>query len=190
MNEVLRAIDERRSIRSYTDEALSEEQVEAIVKAILAAPSAKNRMPWHVSVVEDRELLQAIAVDAREALLADSVKIPADFDVFFHAPAVFFISREPQEGRYEQIWSYTDSGIVSQTIALAAQSLGLGSCIIGYGARLFVSDDPATQEKAAAYKKRLEAPEGYSLELCVAVGHPEKGRPPHPVRENRISRIR
>ena len=54
MNEVLNAIEQRRSVRGYEDRALTQEQIDALVKAALESPSARNAQPWHFSFVTDR----------------------------------------------------------------------------------------------------------------------------------------
>jgi nitroreductase len=53
--EVLQAISNRRSHRAYKKEQLAEDVLSAILKAGLEAPSARNRQPWHFSVVQDPE---------------------------------------------------------------------------------------------------------------------------------------
>ena len=54
-------IGKRRSIRQFTDELLTPEQVETILKAALKSPSSKNKMPWEFVVVEDKDMLQRLA---------------------------------------------------------------------------------------------------------------------------------
>jgi nitroreductase len=59
--ELLEAIFTRKSIRKYTGESLTEEQLELILRAGFAAPSAHNKQPWHFVVVRDKETLEKIA---------------------------------------------------------------------------------------------------------------------------------
>jgi len=61
MNEKLNMIYRRRSIRSYTDEAVSEDTILEIVKAGMSAPSAINVKPWHITVVASAELRGKLA---------------------------------------------------------------------------------------------------------------------------------
>ena len=51
----------RRSIRKYTDDSVSEEQIQKILEAAMAAPSANNCQPWHFVVVQDRARLRQLA---------------------------------------------------------------------------------------------------------------------------------
>ena len=58
---MLKAIYARRSIRQYTDEPVSEGDIQELLKAAMAAPSANNLKPWHFCVVTDRTKLDALA---------------------------------------------------------------------------------------------------------------------------------
>ncbi len=58
--DVLQTISNRRSHRAYTKKQLPEETLSAILKAGLESPSAVNRQPWHFSVVQNPELIQAV----------------------------------------------------------------------------------------------------------------------------------
>ena len=51
----------RRSIRKYTDEPISGEDVKTILEAGLMAPSSKRKMPWHFIVVEDKAMLAQLS---------------------------------------------------------------------------------------------------------------------------------
>ena len=59
--DVLEAIFTRKSIRKYTGESITEEQLKIILRAGFAAPSAHNRQPWHFVVIRDRQTLEKIA---------------------------------------------------------------------------------------------------------------------------------
>mgnify|MGYP002682848616 CR=1 FL=1 len=61
MDERLSVIFKRRSIRAYTGDPVSEADVEALLQAGMAAPSASNRKPWHLVAVTDRTVLRALA---------------------------------------------------------------------------------------------------------------------------------
>lgn len=59
--EVLEAIFTRRSIRRFTGEPLSKEELETVLKAGFCAPSAHNYQPWHFVIVRDKDMLQSIS---------------------------------------------------------------------------------------------------------------------------------
>jgi nitroreductase len=110
---------------------LSEEQLNTLLDAALASPSANNRQPWHFSVVQNQELLNKVHKAASDTALsiAKADRSPrfdnADFQVFYHAPTVIFLSCPA-----DLPIALTDCGIAVQNIALAAQSMGLGSAIL------------------------------------------------------------
>ena len=62
--DVLKAIADRRSHRAYTEAQIPEETLAAILRAGLEAPSARNRQPWHFSVVQNAELIQEVHDEA------------------------------------------------------------------------------------------------------------------------------
>ena len=66
MNEVLKAIQDRRSTRGFSDVQLTDAELQALVDAALAAPTARNAQSWHFSVVQNQELLDAFCREAAE----------------------------------------------------------------------------------------------------------------------------
>jgi len=59
--EVLETIFTRRSIRKYTGEPVSEEDLKIVLKAGFSAPSAHNYQPWHFVIVRDKDTLESIS---------------------------------------------------------------------------------------------------------------------------------
>ena len=58
---VLNTIATRTSVRSYTNQPIEAEKIEALLRAGMAAPSAVNKQPWHFVVVTDRAQLDSLA---------------------------------------------------------------------------------------------------------------------------------
>ena len=65
--DVIETIMTRRSIRTFTGEPISEEQLNTLLKVAFQAPSASNHQPWHFVVVRDSQMLSAIAAAHRYA---------------------------------------------------------------------------------------------------------------------------
>jgi len=185
-NDVLQAIADRRSIRAYTRAPVSEAQLDALLKAAMEAPSARNTQPWHITAVSDATLLSRVNEAYRKEFLA---QCPPEarghiealgHSVFFHAPTVLFFSCPPiSEMRYAQ----TDVGIAIQNVALAAHGLGLGSVILGQPRFAFQG------EEADALRAALQFPAGYDFCLAIAVGHPACTKEAHPMGEGRVTII-
>ena len=179
--DVLQTISNRRSHRSYKTEQLTEEVLSSILKAGLEAPSARNRQPWHFSVVQDAGLLQDIHVEAAKVLMETRNNpryADPDFQIFFHAPTVIFLF-----GEKDFIWTQVDCGIAVENMALAAEGLGVGSVILGWPLAAFQG------EKADQIRKRLECPENYDFVVALALGYATDMKEAHNLREEKISRI-
>ena len=181
-NTVLSLIASRRSHRAYEQTPLTEEQLNALLQAAVESPSAVNRQPWHFTVVRNQALLDEMNrevwaqmmkrnPDRRSPRFADP-----DFHVFYHAPTVIFLSGMP-DNPYTPI----DGGIAVENIVLAAESLGLGTVILGMPRDAFAGD------RAEEFRRALQFPAGWDFVIAVAVGVPADTKEAHPVKEGRIS---
>lgn len=181
-NDVLQVISARRSHRAYENTPLTQEQLDALLKAAAEAPSAMNRQPWHFTVVRNQALLDEMNRAVREQMMKrDAQKRSArfqdgSFHVFYHAPAVIFISGMP-----DNYYTPIDGGIAVENIALAAESMGLGSVILGLPRDAFAGD------KAEEFKKALQFPAGWDFVIAIAVGVPADTKDAHPVKADCVS---
>ena len=57
MSDIFEVIKNRRSVRAYKDEQISDEEIEKILDAAIKAPTARGEAPWHFTVVQNKELL-------------------------------------------------------------------------------------------------------------------------------------
>ncbi len=161
-NAVIETIMARRSIRKYKDQPVEREKLEQIVECGINAPSAMNKQPWQVRIVDNTEYINGITQVFVEA---DSTRKdePGFKNMFRNAPAVIFIA-SPRDGSGQ-----LDCGLLGENILLAAQSLGLGTCCLGGPVRFMVAD-----EKAKPYVDCLDIPEDYQLLYAIAVGYPDE----------------
>jgi nitroreductase len=170
-NPVLTAIADRRSIRAYKGEQLTQEQIDAILKAARESPSAHNSQPWHFTVVQKADHLKEVNEEAHKNI--DSPDLPPD--IFYGAPTVVFVSCDA-----ESRWGRLDCGIAVQTIALAAHSLGLGSVILG------LPDAAFTGPRKEYFNRLFKFPAGYSFAVAIAIGIPVASKEAHPQEPDRI----
>lgn len=184
-NAVLQAIADRRSHRSYLPQQLTNEQLDAIVGAALQSPSGRNLQPWHFTVVQDQALLNRISAAARavDATLPQEDRSqrfsdPA-FQIFYSAPTVIIVWVE-NPTPYAQL----DCGIAVQSMALAAQSLGLGSVIIGLAALAFEGSQKDT------LMQQLQAPQGSAFAISIALGTPNDTKPAHGINRDKVTFLR
>lgn len=179
--DVLQAITNRRSHRAYKKDQLPEDVMSAILKAGLEAPSARNRQPWHYSVVQDAALIQEVHDEAEKNMTAKTGSPrfkDAGFQIFYYAPTVIFIF-----GEKDFYWSHVDCGIAVENMALAAEGLGVGSVILGLPLPAFQGD------KADELREKLRCPEGYDFVVALALGYATDNKEAHDLREENISRI-
>lgn len=175
MNETITVIKNRRSIRKYKEEQIGDTEIQAIVESAVYAPSSMNQQRWHFTVVQNRELLNRMMEASREYLLKSNVDFLVeraqnpDFDIFHQAPTVVVITAD-DKARFIEV----DCGAAAQNIALAAESLNIGSCLINMSSYMFES------EMAAELRQELGIPEGYRHVLSVALGYKDVENPPLP----------
>ena len=162
-NEVINNIMARRSVRKYLDKPVEHEKLEAIANAGINAPSAMNRQNWAVRIIEDYKLI----ADVSEVYKQESqgmAQRDANFkNMFRNAPNLICVCA-PQDGGFN-----LDAGLLGENMMLAAQSLGLGTCIQTGPVRFLL-----TNEKAKFFLERLDIPEGYKLLYVIAVGYPDE----------------
>ena len=178
--EALQAISGRRSHRAYKADPIPEEVMDRILTAALESPSARNRQPWHFTVCRDAALIQEVHDEA--ALMMGKGGSPRfadpDFQMFYHAPAVIFIF-----GEKDNSWTPVDCGIAVENIALAAESLGIGSVILGLPKPAFSGG------KAGKLKQKLHCPEGYDFVIAISLGYAADTKDAHEKHPEKISRV-
>jgi nitroreductase len=122
---VFEAIKERRSIRTFTDKNISEEDVKRLLEAARWAPSAGNTQPLELVVVKSNETKRKLSKAALNQTFIQK------------APVVIVVcadvtrSSRSYGNRGEQLYSIQDTAAATQNILLAAQELGLATCWIG-----------------------------------------------------------
>jgi nitroreductase len=117
MNDTLKTIFSRKSIRSYKDEPVSKEKLETLVKAGMAAPTAVDKRPWEFIVITDRKVLSQLADALPYAKMASS------------AAAAIIVGGDvrKQWGGMDSDYWIMDCSAATENILLAAESMGLGA---------------------------------------------------------------
>lgn len=177
VNETLAVIKRRRSIRSYQDKQITEEELQAILEAGMFAPHAGDQA-WHFTVIQNRELLERLNLAAKEAARQMPMKhlqdLGADenFNCLYGAPTLIIVSGDTNT----PIPLDADCAAATQNMLLAAESLGLGSCWIFFVLLAFNS------AQGSEFQKIL-IPEGYKPYYAALFGCREDEIPPAPVRK-------
>jgi len=184
MNETLKTIAERHSCRDFSGVPLAGAQVKALVEAALAAPSAMNRQPWRIIVVADKSLIDEMDFESMNMLAAAEDKsgyeriMSRGGKIFYNAPCMIMVASDGSD------YASMDCGILSQNVALAAHSLGLGSVICG------MAGIPLNGPRGDEYKKRMRFPEGYGFGIAILVGMVKSGKAPHELNRNKVTYVK
>ena len=150
---MLENILDRRSIRRYTSEPVTENEIRAILECAMQAPSAMDARPWQFVVVDDRDTLNALSDNHHYAKMLRE------------APTCICVC-----GVQGQIKDYyqQDCAAATMNILIAARELGLASCWMGVAPR---------EERMAAVRRVLGIPENVMPFNLIALGHPAEERP-------------
>lgn len=185
MNETLKSIFDRRSIRQYKEEQIREEELKTILEAGKFAPSAMNQQSWHFTVVRNKAMLEKINTLCKTAFLKsgnERFKERAqaeNFSPFHNAPTFIIVS-----GDENAIAPQNDGSLALGNMFLAAHSLGIGSCWIHAMNYIF------STEEGKALKKELGILEGYVSVGAGAFGYPAAQAPaPAPRKEGTVNII-
>lgn len=147
---VLDNIHARKSVRSYTDEPVTPEQVETLLRAAMAAPSGKNVQPWRFVVVTRPETKQKLAVGFNKMIAK--------------APVVIVVCGKTTNrlGGTNNNWT-ADCAAATENLLLAAESLGLGA--------VWTACYPYDDRMQPAIEA-LGLPDDVTPYCIVPVGHP------------------
>ena len=165
MNEILRVILERRSCRAYKSDPVPEETLAAIVDAGLWAPTGMNRQDRHFTVVRDTSILERMNTLTR-AKLSEPMKSryvernngDPNISLHYFAPALVMLSG-----------GEVSCAIAAENMCIAAQSLGIGSCMLGMVTSLFENDGSLARD--------LKIPADMTPRLGVALGYAAREMP-------------
>ena len=171
MNDVIKAMKERRSVRKFKTELPKKADLEQVVEAGLFAASAMGRQATKMVVVTDRKLRDRISEMNRKVGGWD-----AGFDPFYGAPAIIIVLAEKDWGN-----RVYDGSLVMGNLMLAAHSLGLGSIWIHRAREEFESDEGKEILRSLGIEGDWEG-----IGHC-AIGYTDGGIPdPAPRKEGRV----
>jgi nitroreductase len=180
MNQTLKSIRERRSVRTYTKDEVTDEQVRVLLQAANQAPSAHNQQAWRFIVLRDEkknELAQLVTaksasfpkpaaallrMGAKSVISAPVVIAVANTgDLIRHGTELFKVEKEMALDFFRTM-EIQSSAAAAQNILLAATSLGLGT--VWLGILYLIKDDVL---------RFLGEPEGEFMAV-IPVGHPAR----------------
>jgi nitroreductase len=184
MNEVLKAIKGRRSIRAFEPEKVPKELISTIIEAGNNAPSAMNSQPWRFVVAENEDLHKKMTdvciPNAKSILEHVKTSNPERYEmimkryeelkdpIYYSAPAIIFVIGS---GSYADL----SCPLACENMMLAAYSLGLGSCWVQFGSLVIQNEE---------IKKALELKDDEKIFGPITIGYykntpePPEKKPP------------
>ena len=191
----VKVIQDRRSIRDYTADPVSDQDLDMILEAARVAPSGENAQPWRFVVVKDpetRNKLGALAgggsgrrftaefvtkkMQERFSSLEDEAKKKAAFEKLTSGQVSAFLANAPVDlvvcGK-KDVWDLPfDTSAAIENILLMVTALGLGACWV-----IAPCIDIRDEERI---KDMLGVPEGYKVISIISIGHPTRPHRPRP----------
>ena len=155
LNEVLENIKSRRSVRTYTEQQVSAENLNLILEAATYAPSGMNYQTWHFTAIQDADILRELNEKIKGAFAkSDEPRLQErghseTYCCYYHAPTLIIVSNEPT-----QWWASMDCACAMQNIFLTC-------------------DDPDVR----AFLMKLGVPENHRVYGCAALGYAPEGAP-------------
>ena len=149
----------RRSHRKFTDEEISPEHVQSILRAALMSPTSKSQRAWQFVVVDDKTDIEK---------LADAKDLGSQF--MKGAPLAIVVLGDPQKN---DCW-VEDGSIAAVSMQYQAEELGLGSCWVQMRGRGLADGTPADE----VIRGVLDIPANLNTLCIIAVGHKADERKP------------
>ena len=143
----------RTSVRAYTDKAVGSEQIDTLLRAAMAAPTAGNKQPWRFVVINDKATLNAISENFHTMTMAKDA-----------AAAVIMCGDVTStfEGDARDYW-IQDVSAASENLLLAAHAMGLGAVWCGIYPQM---------SRVEQFSEMLHLPENIIPMACICIGYP------------------
>jgi nitroreductase len=178
LNEILKNIYARRSVRSYDEKKVPEDVIKEILKAGTFAPTGMNAQALRFVVMENKERIDHYSAIAKELFIAGmTANRPKDqevpekvqgmirtlsnpsFNIFYNAPVVVFLFAD-----HSALTPVEDASLAVENMFLYARSLGIGSCWIGFANSLAHSQE---------FLLECQVPAGHKLVAQLILGYPK-----------------
>lgn len=153
--EVIEAILTRRSIRKYSREKITDNQIEIILKAAMYAPSAMNQQPWHFIVIDERKKLNLI------------MEVHPYSKMLKEAGLAILVCGDERLQLSKGYW-VVDCGAATQNLLLAAHGIGLGAVWLGVHPR---------EERKSGIRKIFHLPDHVQPFSLISIGYPAEEKP-------------
>lgn len=166
----------RRAIRKYTNQQVSQEQLDTILKSAIYAPSTLNKQAWEIRAVQNPRIIEEI--NKRFLAFAQGKEFQGSaaryrepgFSISHNAPTLIVIATEKGLAHAK-----LDAGIALQNILLSSNALGLGTCPLGTLVHIL------NLPENADLLKLMNIPENHEVTINIALGYAAES-PKAPIR--------
>lgn len=173
--DVIESISTKRSIRTYTDEKISEEVIQHLLTLGTKASTGSNQQPWGFVVIQNKDEINELSEKIKAHLLANMARFPylaqyenwllnPKYSVFNHAANLIIIY-----GCTDSHYYLYDCTLAAANIMLAAYSMNIGTCWIGFAEYMLNTKE---------FKKQYHVPENYELVCPLSLGRMKGTRKP------------
>jgi len=171
MNEVINTILKRRSVRNYKDDQIDDDDLNIILDCARYAPSGMNRQSYAFVAVQNDEIMSDIVDAGMKA--RDITTSP-----FYGAPTIVLVFGDEECPTYIE-----DASAGIENMAVAATSLGIGSCWVRCPKDIFET------EEGQRIREKIEIPENYKCIGSLVLGYVEGEYPEAKQRKENIIKI-
>jgi len=173
--DVIECINTRRSGRTYTDEAISKDTLNELITLGTKAATGSNEQPWGFLTIQEEAQINQLSDDIKDYLNKNMESNPAfekyrswmtnpKFHVFNKAKTLLVIY-----GNTKSAWYVYDCSLAAGNIMLAAESMNIGTCWIGFAQTWFNTKN---------FKKEHNVPVEYELVSTLSMGYKDRQLPP------------
>jgi nitroreductase len=178
MNQTMETIKNRRSVRQYLPEQIKDEELDKILEAAIYAPTGHNDQPWNFTIVQNKDLIGEINEGAKKFMREMDIDwisqlgAMENFNIFHRAPTAVIVS-----GKKDATTPVVDCAAAVENMLLAAESMDIGSCWIGFAKFYFTNPENL---------KKFKIPEDHEVHFGVSLGYKARENPPAPERKKNV----
>lgn len=193
--DVLETVSNMRTVRHFTDDPVSDNQIRVMIEAATKAPSGGGSEPWHFIAVRSLDLkkgLGKVFAETWDRMMGSGylTSVPRDRQWIYReatemvhrtdkAPLLIIVCIDTNRTSKNEKAKYASIYPAVQNLMLSAWSMGIGSCLTTHGCT------PARGE--AAVKKILGLPDHVEVAAVIYLGRP--GKPLSPPRRKPVSQV-
>jgi FMN reductase (NADPH) len=137
MNETLKIINNRVSLRWYDKKKISSEHMGKIIESAINAPTAGNMVMYSIIHIQNKETMEKLAISCDSqpfiGTASDILIFVADFNKWnsYYENEGMYCGKGRKPGKAEMLLAFEDTMIASENAVIAGESLGIGSCYVG-----------------------------------------------------------